>query len=105
MIKRAMTTLVLLGAFGIAAATPQKNDSAKLDTGRIEQLDVAFRTNVLAEDEVIATAAVEHLDLTEDATRLYCRVTLDVASRARALEGTATIAMPAASQSGAAQAG
>ena len=73
-------------------------------TGRIEQLDVAFRTNVFAQDEVIATAAVEHSDLTQDGTQLHCCVALDVASRARALEGTATVAVPAASQSGAAQA-
>jgi acyl dehydratase len=68
-------------------------------TGRIEQLDVAFRTNVFADDEVIATAAVEDSDPT-DATRLHCRVALHVASRGCALEGTATVAEPAASQSG-----
>jgi acyl dehydratase len=69
-------------------------------TGRIEQLGVAFRTNVFAEDEVIATAAVQHSDLTEDATRLHCHLALDVASGVRALGGTATVAVPAVSQSG-----
>ena len=36
--KRAVTTLILVGAFGIVAAAPQKNGTAKLDTARIEEL-------------------------------------------------------------------
>src|SRR5215471_3156305 len=36
--KRAVTTLILVGAFGIVAAAPQKNGTAKLDTARIEAL-------------------------------------------------------------------
>ena len=70
MVKRAVTTLVLVGAFGMAAAPPQKNGSAsKLDTARIEELTGAkgafnakegvFKVSAPRTDLSITTAGVK----------------------------------------------
>src|SRR5215475_1520945 len=67
--KRAVTTLILVGAFGIVAAAPEKNGSAKLDTARIEELTGAkgafnakegvFKVSVPRTDLSITTAGVK----------------------------------------------
>src|SRR5262250_3561884 len=69
MVKRAVTTLVLVGAFGIAAAAAQKNGSPKLDTARIEELTGAkgafnakegvFKVSVPRTDLSVTTAGVK----------------------------------------------
>jgi acyl dehydratase len=70
--------------------------AALAPAGRIELLDVAFGANVFADDEVVATAAVEQSEACDGAVRLHCRVALEVEGGRRALEGSATIAVPAA---------
>src|SRR5215471_4307581 len=67
--KRAVTTLILVGAFGIVAAAPQKNGTAKLDTARIEALtgvkgafnakEGVFKVSVPRSDLSITTAGVK----------------------------------------------
>jgi len=69
MVKRAVTILVLVGALGIAAAAPQKNGSAKLDTARIEELtgvkgafnakEGVFKVSVPRSDLSVTTAGVK----------------------------------------------
>lgn len=69
MVKRIVTTLVFLGAFGIAAAAPQKNGNTKLDTARIEELTGAkgafnakeevFKVSVPRNDLSVTTAGVK----------------------------------------------
>src|SRR5262245_40625704 len=69
MFKRAITTLVLVVAFGIAAAAPQKKASAKLETERIEKLtgvkgalnekEGVFKVSVPRSDLSVTTAGVK----------------------------------------------
>jgi Domain of Unknown Function (DUF1259) len=69
MIQRAVTSLLLVGTFALAAAPPTKNGSAKLDTARIEQLTGAkgafnakegvFRVSVPRTDLSVTTAGVK----------------------------------------------
>ena len=61
----------------------------------VERLAVRFTGNVLAQDAVTASAAVEAEEPAEDGgRRLRCAVALDVEGGGRALQGSAELRLP-----------
>jgi 3-hydroxybutyryl-CoA dehydratase len=63
----------------------------------IADLSVRLLSNVFAGDRVVAGGTVESAETRDGALRLSCAVWLDVDGAARALDGTATLILPATS--------
>jgi acyl dehydratase len=61
----------------------------------IRDLRVRLLANVFAGDRVTAEGRVDSIEVVDGETRLACSVWLEVADGPRALEGTATLAVPA----------
>lgn len=61
----------------------------------VERLRIRFSANVLAEDAVTASALAECEQQAGGRRRVDCAVALEVEGGERAIEGTATISLPA----------
>jgi acyl dehydratase len=66
---------------------------AALPAAELESLQVRFLENVRARDRVVAGGEIESVQVTPEGRRVHCRVWLDIDGGARALEGTATLAI------------